>query len=82
MARHGSVRGGKNPRAIFCEHDVARIKTAMANGVPSVVLAEIYEVSLGTIKAIRDKRNWKHVDAAEDNSKSAEAAAIALEGCN
>lgn len=61
MARHGTVKGKNNPRAILWECDVKRIKRAMRCGVSVKVLAVIYEVSETSLKAIKEGRNWKHV---------------------
>lgn len=61
MARHGTVKGKNNPRAILWECDVKTIKRALRLGVSIKVLAAIYEVSETSLKAIKEGRNWKHV---------------------
>lgn len=59
MARHGTVRGEGNPRAILTEAEVIYIRTHRRLG--NKKLAETFGVSIGTIKAILEGRNWKHV---------------------
>ena len=61
MARHGSVRGSKNPRSILTEYEVAKIKEKLESGCSQIDIAKQTGVKKSTIQAIKSGRNWNHV---------------------
>lgn len=61
MARHGTVRGEQNPRAILTEEIVRSILEDLDRGFSCETLARWHRVSTSAVKAIRERRNWKHV---------------------
>lgn len=62
VARARSLLGSKHPRARFDEGQVRAIRAEYARGgVIYAELAKRYGVSLGTIGAIINGRNWRHV---------------------
>lgn len=62
MADHGTVKGERNPRAILTQCQVNEIRKTTAGGGAIRKLAEQFGVSKSTIKAVREGRNWSHVE--------------------
>lgn len=58
MARHGTVKGSRNPRAILNEEHVQQIRESTES---SASLAMQLGVSKSTIKAVRRGQNWSHI---------------------
>lgn len=61
MARHGTVKGERNPRARLTRAQVRAIVKGWLVGRKNEYQAKKYGVSVGTIKAILEGRNWNHV---------------------
>jgi DNA-binding LacI/PurR family transcriptional regulator len=61
MARHGSLKGRKNPRAVLTESDIIAIRWANVVGDTFVEIARRFRVSVSTIEAVISGRNWGHV---------------------
>lgn len=59
MADHGTVKGENNPRAKLTEDDVRYIRKS---ALTSKALGDLLGVNKSTIKAIRDGRNWSHIE--------------------
>jgi len=55
------VRGEGNPAAKLNENQVREIKIALRDRIKREILAQRYNVSVATIKAIRSGKLWKHV---------------------
>lgn len=65
MAEHGTVKGEKNSRAILSAKCVQEIRKTPSSHGYLQRLASKYQVSVSAIKAVRDGRNWSHVDCVE-----------------
>lgn len=63
-AKHGSVKGTKNPKAKLTENDVAQIKKLLKTSTIKAVAAQFPKVSQSTIEAISSGQNWGHVSPA------------------
>jgi hypothetical protein len=53
--------GTRNPRAALTEDGVREIRAFVAAGGTRAAMARRYGLSHGTICAVVDRRNWKHV---------------------
>ena len=54
-------RGTDNPNSKLTPDKVRSIRAKLANGAKRDELAKEYQVSADTIKAIVDRRTWRHV---------------------
>lgn len=61
MARHGTLKGEKNPKAKFSEQQVLQVVELRAAGRPHKEIARETGVSRASIKAILAGQNWSHV---------------------
>lgn len=60
--RHGTARiGGRHPMAVLTAQDVREIRRLVAAGKTSRQVAEVFGVTVGAIKDIRSRKNWRHV---------------------
>lgn len=57
--KHKTYKGSKNGRAVLDERHVALIRMLLDKGLSSSELSRRLEVSVGTIHAIKTRRNWK-----------------------
>jgi len=57
-----SNRGSKCGTAKLTEKDVIEIKKLILQKVKLIIIAAKYNVSESTIKAIKQKRNWAHIE--------------------
>jgi len=57
---HGTYKGSKNGRALFDERHVILIRMLLDTGVSCSELSRQLKVSIGTVHAIKTRRNWKH----------------------
>lgn len=64
-ARHGSVKGEKNPKAKLTAVDVAVIKKLLQYMTIREVADKFPSVSQSTIEAISCGQNWKHIKPAD-----------------
>lgn len=60
-AKHGSVKGEKNPKAKLTVRDVAQIKQLLKTMTIKAVAEQYPSVSQKTIEAISSGQNWSHV---------------------
>lgn len=60
MARHGTVKGSKNSRAILNEQQVVEIVNLSRNNTTKKI-SKLFGVSKSVVKAILSGRNWSHV---------------------
>jgi 5-methylcytosine-specific restriction endonuclease McrA len=60
-AGKNQVRGEKHPRAKLKEEDVQYIKILFKENVNVSKIAKDYNVSVGTIKSIKNGYSWKHI---------------------
>lgn len=63
-ARHGSVKGSKNPKAKLVESQVLDIKKKLKTMSIKDVSKQYPQVSTSTIEAISSGQNWSHVKLA------------------
>ncbi|HEU4342424.1 MAG TPA: HNH endonuclease [Candidatus Binatia bacterium] len=61
MARHGTVKGSNNPRAMLSESEVIEICKLLDNGCKQNEIAAKYKVNKATITAISSGQNWSHI---------------------
>jgi hypothetical protein len=59
MARHGTVKGSRNPRAILTEIKVVEILNLANDNTPQSI-AEMVGVSETSVKAVLSGQNWSH----------------------
>ena len=61
MARHGTVKGERNPKAILTNQQVIEIRHHHTLGLTVDFLAQEYGVSISCIERILTRRSWQHV---------------------
>ena len=59
--RHGTHKGSNNGRSILNENSVLAINFLLKNDVPVALLAKAFNVTVQTIYAIKDGKNWSHL---------------------
>jgi len=58
---HGTYKGAKNGRAVLTEAGVLAIKMLLEKGVSQSEIAKKIGVSIASINAIKQGRNWSHI---------------------
>lgn len=61
MARHGTVKGSRNAKAILSESQVVEIVSLLNQKTKHHEIAKKFNVSMGTVKAISCGQNWSHL---------------------
>lgn len=59
--RMGNRQGERHPAAKLTEADVGEIRSLDRRGIPSMALAEVYNVAYGTIRLIVTRKSWTHI---------------------
>lgn len=54
-------KGSKNSQSKLNEKQVKQIKRMLENKIQIIKIAEIFNVSVGPISAIKNKKAWKHI---------------------
>ena len=63
LVKHKTHLGSRNGRAILNENKAKMIKILLKNQVSPQQIADAFEVGIMSIYAIKQGRNWSHIDA-------------------